>query len=1401
MKKLFTLFLALVASVGMMKATVYNGTCGTNLKWSLNTEDSTLVITGSGAMTSWAASSYVPWYGYTSCIAYVSLPTGLTDMSSTMFFFELSKVKEISVDSENANFSSEEGILFNKEKTRLLRYPPKKQGAYTIPNSVTAIAENAFYGCRLTSIIIHDKVTSIGNYAFNSCAIEQGVYISDLSAWCNILFGIQTGSCPLYNAHKLYLNDEEITNLIIPEDVTSIGDCAFEGCTNITSITIPNSVTSIGVRAFSGCYNLTQVHITDIAAWCNIKFGSNPLSTAQHLFLNETEITDIVVPDGVTSIGHSTFYGWKGMTSVTFPESLTNIGGSAFYGCTGLTSITLPDNLTSIGDNAFSGCTGLTSITLPESLTSIGDNAFSGCTNISGELTIPNSVNSIGTSAFYGCNFSKVTINSNAWLSATHTVNTKNNFWKVFGGQELEVVIGDNVKSIGAYIFWASKIHKVTIPNSVKNIGKSAFATCPNLISITIPDSITSISVSAFDNCTKLESAHMGKSVTSIGQYAFRYTSNSLKYIEMTNPTPPDSINVYQCSLTQSSTELRVPAEYLEAYKNAPYWRNFKYINAIDGAEHTVIFYDWNGNELSRVQVPDGGSAVDLAPTPPAVEHQVFIGWSQGLTNVTQSMTVYAQYEPVKVFVQFVDWDGTVLKSDSVYYQGWVEAPDNPYRRRYYFTGWDKTFTWEDLVTDLVITAQYEALPEGSSFVREDGGIHALFSVGEDKQVLFSRGNLQFNAAKGSHACADGTTQAGTWRFAPEQYNVRTWENYNRGSEYDNWIDLFAFGATGYNGNLPTMDETTVSREMDGERSYYDFGLYNAISNGGNNPGEWRMFTQNEWRYLIQQRPHANKLHAHAKIPREYDYIYGVIVLPDDGDTTLIYKEIDYNDPEAYLNYDPSVPTYTLAEWRQLEAKGALFFPAGGLGLVNNGYFNVNAIENGYYLVSFTPPSNYTNLLAIGFDTTTIWSGLNTNPECISVRLVKDAPISHLNAVANNSSYGSISGETIYFGEDITITATPNEGYHFVQWSDGITDNPRTFTLTGDSIITAEFAPNTYTLNVSCDEEQGTIEGESGSFDYLSEHVLTANAHYGYTFDKWSDGVTENPRTLLLTHDTTITAIFNINHYPIMFLNWNGERLSSQSVAYNHAAEAPQLPEREGYIFMGWTADIEHIIDTTFAIALYDKVGVEVTYKAEDGETIFSEHADLHLPAAPIIAGKSFKGWLTESADSENGIVLRATYTFDNPTTHDDVTITPSSNSAYVIFPFITGALTYQLVIRDLFGNVVCKIMFSATGHLLGIAFAPSRNRESQQATQTTGFNFTVEGLDANTTYEYEFVANDDTDEVIETLSGSFTTTAEVPTDNEQVNSPSAVRKYLEDGHLMINANAHIFDSQGKMVR
>lgn len=304
----------------------------------------------------------------------------------------------------------------------------------------------------------------------------------------------------------------------------------------------------------------------------------------------------------------------------------------------------------------------------------------------------------------------------------------------------------------------------------------------------------------------------------------------------------------------------------------------------------------------------------------------------------------------------------------------------------------------------------------------------------------------------------------------------------------------------------------------------------------------------------------------------------------------------------------------------------------------------------------------------------------------------------------------------------------------------------------------------------------------------------TAPTREGYTFIGWDKDLSN------ITENLTVTALFTINHYPVVLLGHDGTLLSKQSVAYNHAAEVPEVPARDGYTFSGWTTDIEHIIDTTYAIALYDKNGGTVIYKAEDGEIIGSENVDLHLPVAPVILGKTFAGWLTESADSENGIVLRATYTLDNPTTNDDVTVVPSSNSAEVNFPYVTGAVTYILVIRDLFGHIVCKIMFNANGQLLGIAFAPGRYQ--QQSQQTSGFSFTVEGLDPSTTYEYEFVAHDETDDVIETLTGSFTTASDTPTDTQSIEASSqSPIKIVQDNHVYILRGNQIHSVTGQQVK
>ena len=380
-----------------------------------------------------------------------------------------------------------------------------------------------------------------------------------------------------------------------------------------------------------------------------------------------------------------------------------------------------------------------------------------------------------------------------------------------------------------------------------------------------------------------------------------------------------------------------------------------------------------------------------------------------------------------------------------------------------------------------------------------------------------------------------------------------------------------------------------------------------------------------------------------------------------------------------------------------------------------------------------------------------------------------------------------ISSDWVYQNEAATPPADPTRtGYTFVGWDKDFSN------ITEALTVTALYEINLYKVDFV--DWDGTLL-KSDSVEYLSTITPPADPERtGYTFTGWDKTVNE------VVQDTTITALYDINYYPVVLLGHDGKLLSKQTVAYKHAAQQPEVPAREGYTFSGWSTDIESILDSTYAIALYDKIGGTVTYLSEEGDVIASENVDLHLPAAPIIEGKSFKGWLTESADSENGIVLRATYTSDNPTTSEDVTVTPSSNSADVSFPFITGALTYELVIRDLSGNVVCKIMFNSFGQLLGIAFAPSRNR-NQQATQSTGFNFTVEGLNASTTYNYEFVAYDDTDDVIETLSGSFTTTADTPTNIDNASAANAPQKYIQDGHLFIDNNNRTFDALGQQVR
>ena len=282
----------------------------------------------------------------------------------------------------------------------------------TIPSSVSSIGKEAFRGCkRLSSIIfIGNSDTQIEGGAFEDCDRLTSVHINDLATWCSMSFGDGYAN-PLYYAHCLFLNGKEIKDLIVPNDVTSIGPRAFFRC-NLETATIGNGVTTIGSCAFQ-----ESSLISATIPGCVKKIDYNA-------FNNCSSLSSVIIDDGVQRIGDSAFEGCIGLTSLILPNSVYYIGTSAFEGCAGLTSLTLPNNKLRIGSYAFKECTGLTSLTIPNAqdiyygafqgctgLTSLNlpnceydiwDDAFQGCTGLT-SLNLPNGVRDIGKNAFYGC--------------------------------------------------------------------------------------------------------------------------------------------------------------------------------------------------------------------------------------------------------------------------------------------------------------------------------------------------------------------------------------------------------------------------------------------------------------------------------------------------------------------------------------------------------------------------------------------------------------------------------------------------------------------------------------------------------------------------------------------------------------------------------------------------------------------------------------------------------------------------------------------------------------------------------------------------------------------------------------------------------------------------------------
>ena len=268
------------------------------------------------------------------------------------------------------------------------------------------------------------------------------------------------------------------------------------------------------------------------------------------------KVKRIKIGDGVTTIGDYAFSNCYAPTSVTIPNGVTKIGKNAFYGCTSLTSVTIPNGVTKIGKYTFDYCSSLTSVTIPNSVTEIGDYAFTYCLALT-SVTIPNSVTKIGEYTFYEC----------------------------------------------------SHLTSVTIPNSVTEIGTSAFEDCRSLTSVTIPNSVTEIEEETFKNCHNLQKVNIGNSVKTIGVSAFE-NCTSITQISSEAVVPPTCESNALNSISKS--KLIVPKNSIDAYKQAPQWKEFLLIEgSTTGITNTV----YNKAGLADVYTIDGTKRLSKAST------------------------------------------------------------------------------------------------------------------------------------------------------------------------------------------------------------------------------------------------------------------------------------------------------------------------------------------------------------------------------------------------------------------------------------------------------------------------------------------------------------------------------------------------------------------------------------------------------------------------------------------------------------------------------------------------------------------------------------------------------------------------------------------------------------------
>ena len=518
-----------------------------------------------------------------------------------------------------------------------------------IPNSVTSIGKEAFKDCAtLTNVTIGNSVTKIGERAFYNTGWynNQADGILYLDNYCLGYKGTKPSGFLTLKANTRVIADNafsrcpNITNVILPNSITYIGNYAFNACKGITTATIGNSVTQIGEYAFSGCSGLTSISLPQSVT----SIGKDAFKST-NWYNNQS--------DGILYLNNCCL-GYKGDS----PTSTLNIANGtrviadyAFNNCTGLSKINIPNSITKIGNYAFYGCTGLSCITIPNSVTEIGEYGFSSCNNIILLTPIPPT---IGMNSF----IYNATINVLPNAIFSYNKNISWDYYNILALSNIDGIIYGNISNTEAQVVSCTQNElspSLVIPSNVvlydnnynvTSIGNSAFMGCNQISTVSIPNTVTSIGMSAFSGCSELAAVSIPQTVSEIGDYAFSGTKitdilfgekikslsesvlpNGTTYIILYTSVPPKVIEDNSVEYI-SKTTLVVPSLSIDAYASHTFWGRAKKIianseyegyyfspvpNGLYFAEKGGNICYFDGESIVDTEIPAGAHAFQMA--------------------------------------------------------------------------------------------------------------------------------------------------------------------------------------------------------------------------------------------------------------------------------------------------------------------------------------------------------------------------------------------------------------------------------------------------------------------------------------------------------------------------------------------------------------------------------------------------------------------------------------------------------------------------------------------------------------------------------------------------------------------------------------------------------------------